>query len=224
MFSCRYHPRLRSLGSFSERYYELFVQDTLFCILESEQVDAGTHQFLVVRDPGDEVSQLVIVHHPRSDLVSFIFLHISNFQHKIYSDTDQLLCKLVGSPDKQEHPGEKFKSFGARVDASYSPKWDKIEDDGDYEDDNEGEPGEEGDAEVENVLDALEDMSEKAKLLLDLKGDVLHRLHLLLQTFLLSLLRLALTHPLLLLALIFLVQVLVPPTGDGKEENVSKKW
>ena len=106
---------------------------------------------------------------------------------------------------------------------SNPPKWDKIEDDGDYEDDNEGEPGEEGDAEVENVLDALEDMSEKAKLLLDLKGDILHRLHLLLQTFLLSLLRFALTHPLLLLALIFLVQVFVPPTGDRKEKNVSKK-
>ena len=101
-----------------------------------------------------------------------------------------------------------------------TPEGDKIEDNGDYEDDNEGEPGEERDAEIENILDWLEDMSQKSKLLLDLKGNVLHRLHLLLQAFLLSLLRFALPDPLLLLALIFLIEVLVPPARDGKEENI----
>ena len=34
-----------------------------------------------------------------------------------------------------------------------TPEGDKIEDNGDYEDDNEGEPGEERDAEIENILD-----------------------------------------------------------------------
>ena len=102
-----------------------------------------------------------------------------------------------------------------------TPEGDKIEDNGDYEDDNEGEPGEERDAEIENILDWLEDMSQKSKLLLDLKGNVLHRLHLLLQAFLLSLLRFALPDPLLLLALIFLIEVLVPPARDRKEKNVS---
>ena len=101
------------------------------------------------------------------------------------------------------------------------PERDKIEDNRDYEDDNKCEPGEEGDAEIENILDRLEDMSEKAKLLLDLKCNVLHRLHLLLQAFLLTLLRFALPDSLLLLALIFLVEIFVPAARDRKENNVS---
>ena len=39
-----------------------------------------------------------------------------------------------------------------------APEWNKIEDDGDYEDDNKGKPGEEGNAEVEHVFDALENV------------------------------------------------------------------
>ena len=91
----------------------------------------------------------------------------------------------------------------------HPPEGNKIEDNGDYGDDHEGEPGKEGDAEIENILDRLEDMSQKSKLLLDLKGNILHRLHLLLQAFLLSLLRFALSDPLLLLALTLLLPALL---------------
>ena len=78
MFSCQYHPRLRSLWSFSERYDQLFVQIYLYATSLFKMISyswlmlvAKAHQFLVVRDSGYEVSQLVIVHHPRSNLISF---------------------------------------------------------------------------------------------------------------------------------------------------------
>ena len=40
-------------------------------IFKGQQIDVATHQFLIVRDAGYEIGQLIVVYHPRSDLVSF---------------------------------------------------------------------------------------------------------------------------------------------------------
>ena len=51
---------------------------TEFRLQMINDLDKLLHPLEGVLEQGDEVSQLVIVHHPRSDLVSVIFLHISN--------------------------------------------------------------------------------------------------------------------------------------------------
>ena len=73
-----------------------------------------------------------------------------------FLDTDQLLCELVGSPDEKKNPGADSVEFEKKL--VVPPERNKIEDDGDYEDDNKGKPGEEGNAEVEHVFDALENV------------------------------------------------------------------
>ena len=81
----------------------------------------------------------------------------TNFQSfSKFLDTDQLLCELVGSPDEKKNPGTDSVQFEKKL--VVAPEWNKIEDDGDYEDDNKGKPGEEGNAEVEHVFDALENV------------------------------------------------------------------
>ena len=40
-------------------------------IFKGQQIDVATHQLLIVRDAGYEIGQLIVVYHPRSDLVSF---------------------------------------------------------------------------------------------------------------------------------------------------------
>ena len=66
-------------------------------------------------------------------------------------------------------------------------------------------------------------MRQKAKVSLDLEGNVLHRLHLLLQTLLLAFLRFILTTSIFLLFLILFIVVFAPAAGEGEEEDVSKE-
>jgi len=66
-------------------------------------------------------------------------------------------------------------------------------------------------------------MRQEAEVGLDLEGNVLHRLHLLLQTLLLAFLRLILTTSILLLFLILFIVVFAPAAGEGEEEDVGQE-
>ena len=62
-------------------------------------------------------------------------------------------------------------------------------------------------------------MSKKSQMFLDLQSDLLHRLHLLLQTFLLSIITFSLAS--ILLIVLLLLGLLVPAPGDCEEDHVT---
>merc|ERR1712012_1426320 len=87
-----------------------------------------------------------------------------------------------------------------------NPQRNKIQDNSYNEDDNKSKPREEWNTEVENILDTLKNMSQESKMFLYLKSNLLHRLHLLLQTLLLAIITLGVTS--LIIILLFLLLLL----------------
>ena len=104
-----------------------------------------SYQFLIIRHPGYEVSQLIVVHSP---------------------GLDQLLQELVCPPQNQQNSWKEMQIWIYTKIDGHIPERNKVENNGDDEDNNKGQPGEERNTEVKDILCTLQDMSQESKVTL----------------------------------------------------------